>query len=109
MNKEDKTKIHNLIKSDDSSNKLLGFILGRSGGLSDIELFELCYDGGFDYSKDVGPEVWQNLDINSFSFYLWNACKHVGIYHNRVAMTDNLHQSNENNLKMFTEFLNLIL
>lgn len=109
MNKEDINKIHELIKSDDSSNKLLGFMLGRSGGLSDLELFDLTKDGGFDYSKDVGPEVWQNIDINSYSFYLWNSRKYVCIYHNNVSITGMLHQNSENNLKLFTEFLNLII
>ena len=109
MNKEDINKIHELIKSDDPSNKLLGFTIGRQIGLSDLELLELTKDGGFDYPKDVGPGVWQNLDINEYSFYLWKNGRKATIYHKHITVEETGVYLNSTISSAFSNFLNLII
>lgn len=109
MNKEDINKIHDLIKSDDEHNKLLGFMLGRSGGLSDLELFDLTKDGGFDYPRDVGPEVWQNLDIKDYSFYLWKNGRKATIYHKHTTVEETGVHLDSTISSAFSNFLNLII
>lgn len=105
----DKDKVHQLIKSDDPSNKLIGFTIGRQIGLSDLELFDLTKDGGFDYPRDVGPEVWQNLDIKDYSFYLWKNGRKATIYHKHVTVDETGTYLDSNMSNIFTKFLNLII
>ena len=110
MNREDINKIHELIKSDDSSNKLLGFILGRSGGLSDIQLFELCYDGGFilDIERKTGRIYHKMLKINGINLYFWYGLKKVEITIKNKTFYE-FTEGIENEYVGFCKFLNLIL
>lgn len=112
MNKEDINKIHELIKSDNEHNKLLGFILGRSGGLSNIQLFELCYDGGF--ILDIGihrndEKIYHRIiTINSINLYFWYGLKKVEINSKNKTINE-FDICIENEYVGFCKFLNLVL
>lgn len=109
MNKEDINKIHELIKSDDSSNKLLGFTIGRQIGLSDLELFNLTNDGGLLYHSDVSRNSHEFLNINGYNLWFYYGIKISSVYRNHKLAYSINSTDNESKLKAFSYFLNLII
>ena len=84
-------------------------MLGRQIGLSDLELLELTKDGGLLYHPDVSRNSHEFLKINEYELWFYYGIGRVSIYKNGKWMNLIDSVDNENKLKLFTKFLNLIL